>query len=225
MGLTQRINEDLKAAMKSGNKLRLETLRMLRAQIIEFEKKGLDRPMNEDDEMSILMSATKKRKEAIEHFKNAGRMELVEQETKEMEIIAEYLPKQLSREEAERIIEEVIRQSGAGSMKDMGKVMPIAIKELKGKIDPKVISEIVKQKLEGVSIVTFDVILIVVLGLFMFAGWRSGFLKKLIALVCLAVLSSLLLNMRLRLGKWSLSPWAFLRRKQTFSFLIIVAES
>ena len=151
MGLTQRINEDLKAAMKSGNKLRLETLRMLRAQIIEFEKKGLDRPMNEDDEMSILMSATKKRKEAIEHFKNAGRMELVEQETKEMEIIAEYLPKQLSREEAERIIEEVIRQSGAGSMKDMGKVMPIAIKELKGKIDSKVISEIVKQKLEGVS--------------------------------------------------------------------------
>jgi uncharacterized protein YqeY len=151
MGLTQRINEDLKAAMKAGNKLRLETLRMLRAQIIEFEKKGLDRPMNEDDEMSILMSATKKRKEAIEHFKNAGRTELVEQETKEMEIIAEYLPKQLSREEAERIIEEVIRQSDAGSMKDMGKVMPIAMKELKGKIDSKVISEIVKQKLEGVS--------------------------------------------------------------------------
>jgi len=84
MGLTQRINEDLKTAMKSGNKLRLETLRMLRAQIIEFEKKGLDRAMNEDDEMSILISAAKKRKEAIEHFQNAGRMELVEQETKEL---------------------------------------------------------------------------------------------------------------------------------------------
>ncbi len=89
MGLTQRINEDLKTAMKSGDKLRLETLRMLRAQIIEFEKKGLDRPMNEDDEMSILMSATKKRKEAIEHFKSAGRTELVEQESKEIEIISE----------------------------------------------------------------------------------------------------------------------------------------
>ena len=59
--------------MKSGNKLRLETLRMLRAQIIEFEKKGLDRPMNEDDEMSILMSATKKRKESIEHFYKSGK--------------------------------------------------------------------------------------------------------------------------------------------------------
>jgi uncharacterized protein len=151
MGLTQRINEDLKTAMKAGNKLRLETLRMLRAQIIEFEKKGLDRAMNEDDEMSILISATKKRKEAIEHFQNAGRMELVEQETKELEIISEYMPKQLSREEAENIVTTIIQQSGAISMKEMGKVMPVAMKELKGKIDSKVISEIVKQKLEGHS--------------------------------------------------------------------------
>ena len=148
MNLTQRINEDLKTPMKSGNKLRLETLRMLRAQIIEFEKKGLDRPMNEDDEMSILMSASKKRKEAIEIFTKAGRMELVEQETKELGIISEYLPKQLSREDAEKIVENLIQQSGAASMKDLGKVMPIAMKELKGKIDSKVISEIVKQKLE-----------------------------------------------------------------------------
>jgi len=151
MNLTQRINEDLKTAMKSGNKLRLETLRMLRAQIIEFEKKGLDRPMNEDDEMSILMSASKKRKEAIEIFTKAGRMELVEQETKELGIISEYLPKQLSRENAEKIVENLIQQSGAASMKDLGKVMPIAMKELKGKIDSKVISEIVKQKLERTS--------------------------------------------------------------------------
>ncbi len=151
MNLTQHINEDLKAAMKSGNKLRLETLRMLRAQIIEFEKKGLDRPMNEDDEMSILMSASKKRKEAIEIFTKAGRMELVEQETKELEIISEYLPKQLSREDAEKIIKNLIRESGAASMKDLGKVMPLAMKELKGKIDSKVISEIVKHELEGVS--------------------------------------------------------------------------
>ncbi len=151
MGLTQRINEDLKTAMKSGNKLRLETLRMLRAQIIEFEKKGLDRAMNEDDEMSILISAAKKRKEAIEHFQNAGRMELVEQETKELEIISEYMPKQLSREEAENIVSTIIQQSGAVSMKEMGKVMPVAMRELKGRIDSKVISEIVKQKLEGRS--------------------------------------------------------------------------
>jgi Uncharacterized conserved protein len=149
MGLTQRIREDLKAAMKSGNKLRLETLRMLRAQIIEFEKKGLDRSMNEDDEMSILISASKKRKEAIEQFRNAGRMELVEQETKELEIISEYFPKQLSREEAEGIVADLVQRLGATSVKEMGKIMPLAMKELKGKIDSKVISEIVKQKLEG----------------------------------------------------------------------------
>ncbi len=151
MAQTQRITEDLKAAMKSGNKLRLETLRMLRAQIIEFEKKGLERTMNEDDEMSILMAAAKKRKEAIEIFTKAGRMELVEQETKELAIISEYLPKQLSREDAEKVVENLIQQSGAASMKDIGKVMPGAMKELKGKIDSKVISEIVKQKLEATS--------------------------------------------------------------------------
>ena len=141
----------MKAAMKSGNKLRLETLRMLRAQIIEFEKKGLDRPMNDDDEMSILISATKKRKEAIEMYTGAGRTELAEKETKEMEIISEYLPKQLSREDAEKIVAGLILQAGASSVKDMGKLMPLAMKELKGKIDSKVISEIVKQKLISVS--------------------------------------------------------------------------
>ena len=149
MGLTHQITDDLKKAMKSGDKLRLETLRMLRAQIIEFEKKGLDRPMNGDDELSILMSAAKKRKEAIELFKAAGRDELVAQETKELEIISEYLPKQMSREEAEEIVTTVLQQAGAASMKDMGKVMPLAMKELKGKLDSSMISEIVKRKLEG----------------------------------------------------------------------------
>ena len=148
MGFVQRINDDLKTAMKSGDKLRLETLRMVRAQIIEFEKKGLDRPMNEDDELSILLLAAKKRNESIEQFKAAGRTELVEKETKELQIISEYLPKQVSREEAEAIIVNILRQSGPSSVKEMGKVMPLAVKELKGKIDTRTISEIVKQKLE-----------------------------------------------------------------------------
>jgi uncharacterized protein YqeY len=104
--------------------------------------------MNEDDEMSILVSAVKKRNESIEQFKAAGRTELVEQETKELKIISEYLPKQLSRGEAEAIIVKVIQETGASSLKEMGKVMPLAMKELKGKIDSKVISEIVKLKLE-----------------------------------------------------------------------------
>jgi uncharacterized protein YqeY len=147
MALTQQINDDLKAAMKSGDKTKLETLRMLRAQIIEFEKKGLNREMNADDELGILISAAKKRKEAIEQYTAAGRMDLAEQESKELEFISAYLPKQMSREEAAAVVAGIIVQTGAVGLKEMSKVMPLAMKELKGKVDSKVISDLVKEKL------------------------------------------------------------------------------
>lgn len=147
MNLTEKINEDLKSAMKSGNKVRLETLRMLRAQILEFEKSGLNREMTDDDSMKILLSAVKKRKESVEVYEKAGRNELSEKEQKEIEIIQEYLPKQMSKEEAEVIIAKIIADVAAVSSKDIGKVMPPVMKELKGKIDGKIINEIVKQKL------------------------------------------------------------------------------
>jgi uncharacterized protein len=147
MKLTQQISDDLKTAMKSGDKLRLETLRMIRAQIIEFEKRGTGKPMTEEDEMNILLTAVKKRKEAIEQYSNAGRRDLAEKETKELEIVSGYLPAQLTKEEAESVVADIINKAGASSAKDLGKVMPVAMKELKGKIDTKVISEIVRQKL------------------------------------------------------------------------------
>ena len=147
MALTQQINDDLKAAMKSGDKTKLETLRMLRAQIIEFEKKGFNREMNADDELAILISAAKKRKEAIEQYTTAGRMDLAEQESKEFEIISAYLPKQMSREEAAVVVAGLVAQTGAVGLKQMSKVMPLAMKELKGKVDSKVISDLVKEKL------------------------------------------------------------------------------
>ena len=147
MALTQQINSDLKAAMKSGDKTKLETLRMLRAQIIEFEKKGFNREMNDDDELGILISAAKKRKEAIDQYTAAGRMDLAEQESKELEIISAYLPKQMSREEAAAVVAVLIVQTGAAGLREMSKVMPLAMKELKGKVDSKVISDLVKEKL------------------------------------------------------------------------------
>lgn len=147
MGLKEKITEDLKSAMKAGEKIRLETLRMLRAQILEFDKSGAGREMTDDDEMKILLSAVKKRKESIEQYEKAGRNELAEQETKEIEIIQSYLPKQMTREEAEAVIAKIIAEIGASSAKDFGKVMPVVMKELKGKVDGKIISEIVKQKL------------------------------------------------------------------------------
>jgi uncharacterized protein YqeY len=147
MGLKETLNEDLKNSMKSGDKVRTETLRMLRAQILEFEKSGIGREMNADDDLKILLSSVKKRKDSIEMYEKAKRTDLVEKETKEIEIVQAYLPKQMSKEEADLIISKIITESGATSSKDLGKVMPLIMKELKGKLDGKMINEIVKLKL------------------------------------------------------------------------------
>jgi uncharacterized protein YqeY len=149
MGLNEKISEDLKAAMKSGDKIRLETLRMIRAALKEreIEKRGSGSPMSADDDVSVLISAAKRRKESIELFQKGGRMDLVEQEGKELAIIQEYLPKQATHEEIQQIIREAIRVAGAVSAADFGKVMPAVMKQLKGRADGKMIQELVKQLL------------------------------------------------------------------------------
>ena len=141
MGLKDKITQDLTNAMKTGDKLKTETLRMLRAQILEFEKSGAGREMNADDDMKILLSSVKKRKDSIEMYEKANRKDLAEKEAKEIEIVQEYLPKQMSREEAEAVISKIIAEAGT---KELGKIMPLVMKELKGKLDGKVINEIVK---------------------------------------------------------------------------------
>lgn len=149
MTLSQKISDDMKVAMKSGDKLKLETLRTVRAQMIELTKRGTGTEITPEEEISALLAAAKKRKEAIDLYRKAGREELAHQEEQELEIINSYLPKQMSREEAEVVVAGIITQSGASSAKDFGKVMPLAMKELKGKIDGRVVQEIVKQKLGG----------------------------------------------------------------------------
>ncbi|OGU18786.1 MAG: glutamyl-tRNA amidotransferase [Ignavibacteria bacterium GWA2_55_25] len=149
MTLSERITADMKDSMKSGKKLRLETLRTIRAQIIELTKRGSDKPITVDDELGVLMVAMKKRKEAIELYEKAGRNELARQEQEELKIISSYLPAPLTREEAEKVVETIIRTTGAATAKDFGKVMPLAMKELKGKIDGKIVQELVKGKLGG----------------------------------------------------------------------------
>ena len=144
MGLRDKINEDLKNAMKSGDKIRTETLRMIRAQILEFEKSGIGREMNADDDMKILLSSVKKRKDSIEMYEKANRKDLAEKELAEIAIVQAYLPKQMSVAEAETIISKIISDAGS---KELSKVMPLVMKELKGKLDGKVINEIVKQKI------------------------------------------------------------------------------
>ncbi len=144
MGLKDKITQDLTTAMKSGDRVRTDTLRMLRAQILEFEKSGAGREMNADDDMKILLSSVKKRKDSIEMYEKANRKDLADKEALEIAIVQEYLPKQMSKEEAEIIIAKIVADAGT---KEIGKVMPLVMKELKGKLDGKLINEIVKQKI------------------------------------------------------------------------------
>jgi uncharacterized protein len=147
MSLKEKINEDLKTAMKSQDAVRTETIRSIRAEILKMDKSGMQREMNEEEELQLLMRQVKMRKESIEMFEKGNRPDLAEKEKKQLDIINEYLPKPLSREEAEEIIVNIIKEMGEVTEKDFGKVMSASMKSLKGKFDGKIIQEIVKSKL------------------------------------------------------------------------------
>lgn len=147
MSLKTRINEELNAAMKAKDSVRVETLRSIRAEILKMDKSGMNREMNEQEEIELLGKQAKMRKESIEIFSQAGRQDLVDKESAQLAIINEYLPAQMSHEEAEEIIAGIIESAGATSQKDFGKVMGEAMKSLKGKIDGKAIQDMVKARL------------------------------------------------------------------------------
>jgi len=147
MNLEQKISEELKSAVKSGDKIRLETIRSIRAGIIEFNKSGAGRDMNEADEIKILNNNAKKRKDAIELYEKAGRTDLLEQEKRELEIIMEFLPKQISDDEIKLVISNIIEQVGAKTSQEMGKVMGPAMKQLAGKADGTKVQAIVRELL------------------------------------------------------------------------------
>lgn len=137
----------MKTAMKGGDKLRLETLRSLRALILEFEKSGAGRAMNEEDEQKLLLSASKKRKDAIEQFRNAGRTEAADKEAAELAIIQEFLPKQMEEAEVEAAVKAIITSVGATTAQEVGKVMGAAMKELRGKADGNLVQAVAKRLL------------------------------------------------------------------------------
>lgn len=145
MALKEKINEDLKNAMKSGDKLRLETIRSIRALILEFEKSGSSQELTPEIEIQMLTSAAKKRKDSIEQYQKAGRNDLAEKEEAELKIISEYLPKQLTTEELFEEIKKIANEIGAATKADFSKLMPIAAKTFKGKADGKLIKEVVEK--------------------------------------------------------------------------------
>lgn len=149
MNFEQLINDDLKEAMKSGDKLKLETLRSLRASVIEFNKNGTGKELAEEDAQKILLQAAKKRKDAIDMYKQADRQDLLEKEEAELAIIASYLPEQLTENQVIDILKGLIAQVGAEGPKDMGKVMGLAMKELRGKADGTLVQQCLKSLLQA----------------------------------------------------------------------------
>jgi len=150
MSLKQQIDTDIKNAMKAKNKEELQALRSIKSMILMAEsEKGAEDNLSEDAEMKLLMKAAKQRKESAETYKENGRAELANAELLELEVIEKYLPKQMSEEELKGKLKEVIEKVGASGPQDMGKVMGVATKELAGKADGKMISQLVKQLLNS----------------------------------------------------------------------------
>jgi uncharacterized protein YqeY len=147
MNLTEKISIDLKDALKAGDKLRLKTVRSIRALILEFEKSGTDKEFNEKEEIKLLSSAAKKRRESIEEYRKAGREDLASIEEAELEVIINYLPKQLTEEEIETEVKDIAGEIGASGKADFPKLMQASIKKLKGQAEGKAIKAAVEKVL------------------------------------------------------------------------------
>ncbi len=148
MALTDAINNDIKAAMKAKDKEKLEALRAVKsALLLAASEKGADGNVSDDAGIAVLQRLVKQRKEAADAYKGQNRADLAEVELQQAAVIEKYLPAQLSEAEVTEIIESIITQTGAASMKDMGKVMGMASKKLAGQADNKMVSSIVKSKL------------------------------------------------------------------------------
>lgn len=148
MSLEQTINQDIKAAMIAKDSVRLRGLRAVKSAILlaKTEKAGIEE-LTQDAEIKVLQKLVKQRKESGDIYKSQGREDLFQIEFEEQQVIEEYLPKQLDREEIEAIIKNIITEIGAAGMKDMGKVMGLANQKLAGQADGKTVSEVVKSSL------------------------------------------------------------------------------
>ena len=148
MSLKQRIEDDMKQAMRAKKQDDLRTLRSVKSMILLAEtEKGAGGKLSEEAELKLLTKAAKQRRESIEVFKQQGRDDLVNKEQEELDVINRYLPQPLSETELRVAVEKIIEETGANGMQDMGKVMGKATNVLAGKADGKAISAVVKQLL------------------------------------------------------------------------------
>ncbi len=148
MNLFDQVSEDIKKAMLAQDKVAMDTLRGIKKEFLEAKTaKGSTGELSDDQALKILQKMVKQRKESAEMYVSANRQELADNEMAQVAIIEKYMPAQMSEEEIIAALKEIIAQTGASSMKEMGKVMGIASKQLAGKADGRVISEKVKQLL------------------------------------------------------------------------------
>lgn len=146
MSLEQQVMGDLKTAMLAKDEKSLRSLRAIKAALINLKTaEGFSGDVTEDDEIKLLQKLVKQRKESLDIYEKQGRSDLAEKEKEEIEVIEKFLPKQVSAEELKEVIVSIVKDTGATSQADMGKVMGMANKQLGGKADGKTIAAIVKE--------------------------------------------------------------------------------
>jgi uncharacterized protein YqeY len=147
MSLEQKIMQDLKAAMKAKDQQALRSIRAIKAAILLEKTSGSNQELNEEGEIKLLQKLVKQRKDSLEIYKKEGRDDLAKVEEEEIAVIEKYLPEQMSAEELQAEVDKIIEETGASSMKDMGKVMGLATKRFAGRAEGKAISAAVKERL------------------------------------------------------------------------------
>lgn len=148
MSLQEKIMDKMKEAMKTKDKVALESLRAIKSELLLIQtKSAASEELTEDDEIKLLQKLVKQRKDSAAIYKEQGRNDLAEPELAQVEVISQFLPVQMSDEEVKKVVAEIMKSVGATSMKDMGNVMALASKQLAGKADGKSISTAVKQLL------------------------------------------------------------------------------
>ncbi|WP_158735420.1 GatB/YqeY domain-containing protein [Alteribacillus sp. YIM 98480] len=146
MELMDRLNEDMKSALKAKEKKRLSVIRGVKSSL-QNESIKVGRTLNEEEAINVLNREQKQRKDSLHEFKKAGREDLAKETEEELIILSEYLPEQLTEKEIEDIVKQVIHDTGASSKSDMGKVMSAVMPKVKGKVDGSQVNQLVQKHL------------------------------------------------------------------------------
>jgi uncharacterized protein len=147
----QKLQQELKESMLAKDQVRTSVLRMLLSALnyYEIQKGGAGYEASDEDVMAVIQKEVKQRKDSIEQFQNAGRQELVLKEKEELEILQKYMPAQMSEDEIRTLVKDAVKQTGASTVADLGKVMGALMRKTKGKADGSLVSQIVKQELSS----------------------------------------------------------------------------